>query len=67
MESFWSPRLKKLVEFLSGAPEDRFYRITGFFALTCEMGLATWIFQRLGVAWWLPIAISLDLPFVNGP
>ena len=30
--------------------ESRLYRITGIFALICEMGLAAWVFNRLGVA-----------------
>src|SRR2546429_9898292 len=32
--------------------DSRLYRVTGFFALLCEMALAAWIFQWLGVGWW---------------
>src|SRR6266446_5876623 len=33
----------------SDVHESRLYRITGVFALICEMGLAAWVFGRLGV------------------
>src|SRR5438876_2787118 len=37
------------------------YRMTGVFALLCEMALAAWIFQWLGVGWWMGVATALGI------
>jgi hypothetical protein len=50
---------------VSALPSDmhdsRLYRLTGVFALLCEMALAAWIFQWLGVGWWMGVATALGI------
>src|SRR6266487_1914859 len=50
---------------VSALPSDihdsRLYRVTGFFALLCEMALAAWIFTWLGVGWWMGVATALGI------
>src|SRR2546428_3301126 len=50
---------------VSALPSDmhdsRLYRVTGVFALLCEMALATWIFYWLGVGWWMGIVTALGI------
>src|SRR6266705_745306 len=50
---------------VSALPSDmhdsRLYRVTGVFALLCEMALAAWIFQWLGVGWWMGVATALGI------
>ena len=41
--------------------DSRLYRVTGVFALLCEMALAAWIFQWLGVGWWMGVATALGI------
>src|SRR3989449_7139095 len=43
----------------SDVHDSRLYRVTGVFALLCEMALAAWIFQWLGVGWWMGVATAL--------
>src|SRR5437879_6444032 len=45
----------------SDVHDSRLYRITGVFALLCEMALAAWIFQWLGVGWWMGVATALGI------
>jgi hypothetical protein len=45
----------------SDVHNSRLYRLTGFFALLCEMGLAAWIFLRLGVPWWLGALVAIGV------
>src|SRR6266571_2817495 len=35
--------------------------MTGVFALLCEMALAAWIFNWLGVGWWMGVATALGI------
>src|SRR5947199_9500270 len=37
----------------ANARDCRLYRLTRWIALFSEMALAAWVFQRLGVAWWV--------------
>src|SRR2546427_143112 len=37
------------------------YRMNGVFALLCEMALAAWIFNWLGVGWWMGVATALGI------
>src|SRR5438128_2106633 len=50
---------------VSALPSDmhdsRLYRATGIFALLCEMALAAWIFNWLGVGWWMGVATALGI------
>src|SRR6266704_5118366 len=50
---------------VSALPSDmhdsRLYRMTGVFALLCEMALAAWIFNWLGVGWWMGVATALGI------
>src|SRR5713226_5114428 len=48
---------------LSDMHDSRLYRATGIFALLCEMALAAWIFQWLGVGWWMGVATALGITF----
>jgi hypothetical protein len=41
--------------------DSRLYRATGVFALLCEMALAAWMFQWLGVGWWMGVATALGI------
>jgi hypothetical protein len=41
--------------------DSRLYRATGIFALLCEMALAAWMFQWLGVGWWIGVATALGI------
>src|SRR5439155_18330993 len=43
--------------------DSRLFRLTGWIALLCEMGLAAWIFHRLGVAWWVGALTALGITF----
>src|SRR3989475_6361944 len=45
------------------AHDSRLYRLTGWIALLCEMGLAAWIFERLGVAWWIGVLTAIGITF----
>src|SRR5207247_498522 len=47
----------------SEVQDSRLYRVTGSFALLGEMGLAAWIFHRLGVGWWFGVLIALFVTF----
>ncbi len=50
---------------VSALPSDMhdswLYRMTGVFALLCEMALAAWIFNWLGVGWWMGVATALGI------
>src|SRR5207247_5604506 len=50
---------------VSALPSDMhdswLYRMTGIFALLCEMALAAWIFNWLGVGWWMGVATALGI------
>src|SRR5256886_1226265 len=50
---------------VSSLPSDMhdswLYRMTGVFALLCEMALAAWIFNWLGVGWWMGVATALGI------
>ena len=50
---------------VSALPSDmhdsRLYRMTGVFALLCEMALAAWIFNWLGVGWWMGVLTALGI------
>src|SRR5713226_5663304 len=50
---------------VSALPSDmhdsRLYRLTGVFALLCEMALASWIFYWLGIGWWLGVVTALGI------
>src|SRR6266567_1636800 len=41
--------------------DSRLYRLTGAFALLCEMALAAWIFQWLGVGWWMGVVTAFGI------
>src|SRR5881296_948774 len=41
--------------------DSRLYRLTGVFALLCEMALAAWICGWLGVGWWMGVATALGI------
>ena len=41
--------------------DSRLYRVTGVFALCCEMALAAWVFQWLGVGWWMGVLMALGI------
>ena len=43
----------------SDVHDSRIYRVTAIFALLAEVGLAAWIFQALGVPWWLGLVAAL--------
>jgi len=47
----------------SDVTESRLYRVTALFALLCEMGLAAWIFSRLGVPWIFGVASAICITF----
>src|SRR6266481_3728657 len=41
--------------------DSRLYRVTGVFALSCEMALAAWIFYWLRVGWWMGVVTALGI------
>lgn len=43
--------------------DSRLYRLTGVFALLCEMALAAWVFYWLEVGWWMGVATALGITF----
>src|SRR5262245_17062645 len=45
------PRSATVSTIASDLADARLYRMTAVFALLAEMGLATWVFWRLGVGW----------------
>jgi hypothetical protein len=47
----------------SDVQDVRVYRLTAVFALLCEVGLAAWIFWRLGVSWWLGVLTAIGITF----
>src|SRR5436305_14829104 len=50
---------------VSALPSDMhdswLYRMTGVLALLCEMALAAWMFNCLGVGWWMGVATALGI------
>jgi hypothetical protein len=45
----------------SDVHDSRVYRLTGLFALLCEMALAAWVFYALGVGWWMGVLMGLGV------
>ena len=57
------PEETPVAEIPSEMHEARVYRLTAVFALLCEVGLAAWVFSRLGVPWWLGALSAAGITF----
>src|SRR3989442_1229257 len=59
----WETRQVEQNAPISAIPTDvhdsRIYRLTAIFALAGEMGLAAWVFQSLGVPWFIGLAAAI--------